>query len=393
MARSIEALVEPKILTWARATAGFSVEEAARSIQTKPEKIEAWERGDENPSMAQLRKMATAYKRLLSDFYLPEVPREQSLPHDFRRLPGEVALHYSRALLYQLRVARQRRELALDLAEELEAELPAVTERLTLEADTEGVGSRLRGLLQVTMDQQRTWRDPRTAYNAWRSAIERAGILVFQAVGIPTSEMLGFALGERPLPVIGVNRKLRPNGRIFTLLHEAVHIYLRQSSICDIDENVLRPPDEQKVEIFCNAVAAATLVPFDNLLSEPIVRSHPSRPSDWSGTELAALSRTFSVSEEVILRRLLTSGRTSQDFYTSRRAIWGSLMNDVSQADPDAEIKRNMPQEIISDLGKPFTRLVVSSYQNSYTSLSDVTRYLGLRAEKVAKLQELLARG
>jgi hypothetical protein len=51
-----------------------------------------------------------------------------------------------------------------------------------------------------------------------------------------------------------------------------------------------------------------------------------------------------------------------------------------------------MPQEVISDLGRPFTSLVVESYLNSYTSLSDVSRHLGLRADKVAKVRELLAR-
>ena len=41
MPRSTEALVEPDILRWARATAGLSVEEAASSLQTRPEKLQA----------------------------------------------------------------------------------------------------------------------------------------------------------------------------------------------------------------------------------------------------------------------------------------------------------------------------------------------------------------
>lgn len=393
MAHSTEALAEPAILTWARSTAGYSVEDAATKLQTKPEKVLAWEGGEERPSMAQLRKMAAAYKRLLSDFYLPNAPTEAPLPHDFRRLPGEVASHYSRALRYQLRLARQRRELALDLAAELETEVPVITEHLQLGADPEQAGEKLRKLLGVTLDTQKTWRNPRTGYNEWRAAIERTGILVFQAVGIPTKEMLGFTLSERPLPVIGVNRKLRPNGRTFTLVHESVHVFLEQSSICDIEEAVLRPPEEQKTEVFCNAVAAGALVPFDALLAEPLVQPHPARPRDWSSDELGALARMFSVSEEVILRRLLTAGRASKDFYVSKRISWGGLMEDTSPADPDAEIKRNMPQEIVSDLGKPFTRLVVDSYLNSFTSLSDVSRYLGLRAAQVPKVQELLSRG
>ncbi len=52
MARSTEALVEPDILKWARSSAGFSVEEAAASVQTKPEKLAAWEEGSESPSMS-----------------------------------------------------------------------------------------------------------------------------------------------------------------------------------------------------------------------------------------------------------------------------------------------------------------------------------------------------
>jgi DNA-binding transcriptional regulator YiaG len=57
---STKAEVEPAILTWARSNAGLSIEEAAHSLQTKPERMLAWEEGDEHPSMAQLRKMAAA---------------------------------------------------------------------------------------------------------------------------------------------------------------------------------------------------------------------------------------------------------------------------------------------------------------------------------------------
>ena len=394
MPRSTEALVEPEILQWARATAGLSVDEAARSLQTRPEKVQAWEEGHEHPSMSQLRRMATAYRRLLSDFYLPRRPDDDPLPHDFRRLPGEVAFRYSKALRYQLRQARQRRALALDLAADLDADLPTLTGRLQLGGDTEATGAALRELLGVTLAAQRTWRDPRTSYNGWRTAIERKGILVFQATGIAPGEMLGFSLPDRPLPVIGVNRKLTPNGRTFTLLHETVHVFLGQSSVCDIEEGQLRPPEEQRVEVFCNAIAAAALVPRDAILSQSLVAAHPAQPRDWSDNELDSLGRVFGVSNEVILRRLLTFGRTSQAFYAARRAFWGSLLEArPAPADTDTEFKRNMPQEVISDLGRPFTGLVVDSYLNSFTSLADVSRYLGLRAQQVAKVREMLARG
>jgi Zn-dependent peptidase ImmA (M78 family) len=335
--------------------------------------------------------MAIAYKRLLSDFYLPKQPPDEPIPHDFRRLPGEVALNYSRALRYQLRLARQRRALALDLAAELDTEFPVITANVRPNDDPEAIGAEIRRLLRITLAEQRSWRDPRLSYNGWRGHIERAGILVFQATGIATAETLGFSIPDRPLPVIAVNRRLRPNGRTFTLLHEFVHILLEQSSICDIEERVLRPAEEQQTEIFCNAVAGAALVPRDALLAEQLVANHPARPREWPEEELSGLARIFGVSNEVVLRRLLTLGRTTTAFYAARRAYWGSLLDPPGPPDPDAEFRRNMPQEVVSDLGRPFAGLVVDSYLNAYTSLSDVSRYLGLRAEQVPRLRELLA--
>jgi len=391
-ARSTEALVEPTILTWARTSAGLSVEEAAQRLQTKPEKIAAWEAGHGGPSMAQLRKMVTVYRRLLSDFFLPAPPQEAPLPHDFRRLPGEVAHRYSRALRLLLRQAQERRALAIDLAAELDIALPDHSIPLSLTDDPESSGSSIRELLGITLAAQHAWRDPRRSYNAWRTAIENAGVLVFQAGGVALEEILGFSISERPLPVIGINRKLPPNGRTFTLLHEFAHVLLGTSSICDIEEEELRPPEEQRPEVYCNAAAAAALVPLVALRAENLVASSHG-PREWTDDELATLGRAFGVSNEVILRRLLTAGRTTQSFYAARRAAWRRLYEArPAKVDEDADFKRNMPQEVVSDLGRPFTRLVLESYENSRTSLSDVSRYLGLRAQQIEKVRALMAR-
>jgi Zn-dependent peptidase ImmA (M78 family)/DNA-binding XRE family transcriptional regulator len=386
-ARSTEAMVEAQILKWARETAGLSPEEAARSLQSKEEKVLAWEQGEERPSMPQLRKMATVYKRQLSDFYLPAPPDEAALPHDFRRLPGDGVFHYSRALRYQLRQARQRRDLALDLASEQEVELRQLP-LVQIAKATERLGSQVRELLQVTLTEQRTWREPRKSYNAWRARVEAAGVLVFQVTGVQPSEMLGFSVTEQPLPIIGINRKLAPNGRTFTLLHEFVHVLLRQSSLCDIEESFVRSPQEQSTEIFCNAVAAAALVPHDALLSDPLVSPHK-QARDWSDDELTAIARKFGVSTHVILRRLLTAGRTSQAFYAARAALW-RVYEPAPVKEDDEEFRRNMPQEVVSDLGRPFVSLILESYLSSNLSLSDTSRYLGLRAGQVAKVRELV---
>ncbi|MGY4257673.1 Zn-dependent peptidase ImmA (M78 family) [Bradyrhizobium sp. USDA 4516] len=72
------------------------------------------------------------------------------------------------------------------------------------------------------------------------------------------------------------------------------------------------------VEKFCNAVAAAALMPSDWLLRETLLVQKGTQKS-WRDDELEALALRFGVSQEVVLRRLLTLGCTTQAFYGSKR--------------------------------------------------------------------------
>jgi transcriptional regulator with XRE-family HTH domain len=146
MAQSPKALVEAAVLEWLRSAAGLSLEVAARRIQTKPEKMESWETGNDQPTMSQLRRLARAYKRPISDFFLPRPMEEPEIPHDFRRLPAEGAQNCSPALRHEIRLAYRRRTLALDLAEELEIKLAKFAGRgsVTDKDDPEKVGERVR---------------------------------------------------------------------------------------------------------------------------------------------------------------------------------------------------------------------------------------------------------
>jgi Zn-dependent peptidase ImmA (M78 family) len=303
----VRAKVKPELLKWGRTTAGFNLKEAAAKAGVDPERLAAWESdGDERPTMNQLRALAKAYRRPISVFYLSKVPRDFAIMHDFRRLPGEVALVYSPTLRLEVRAAYQRREVALTLLGELEQQAPRFTAQESLADDPEAAGMVAREAIGIRYDDQVGWRDERKAYNAWRDAIEAVGVLVFQVVGVTTDEMRGFSIAEDVLPVIAVNRKDKPNGRTFLLLHEFTHLMLRESGLCDLDEDVaLRPPEENRVEVFCNHVAGAALVPRANLLAEAIVVNKGERRHQWSDEELEVLARRYAISREVMLRRLL----------------------------------------------------------------------------------------
>ena len=314
---SMKANVTPELLSWARRSAGYALEEAAKKINNiSAEKLAAWEEGTDQPTVKQLYKLAEVYKRPVGTFFLSELPQDFTISRDFRRLPGEVAGVYSPALRRQIRLAEERREAALELFEGLGEEPRTFPLAATLDDDPEELASRIRKALGVNPAEQFSWRDPqrykpfravaqahreswRSGFSGdWRRIAGNAGLLLAQS---------------QCLPVIAVNRKVRPNGRIFTLLHEFVHVMLRQSSICDIDEEAPRPPEEQRIEVFCNRVAGAALVPAEVLVREEIVAARPAARREWVEEDIKVLALRFSVSREVIVRRLLIAGRTTEE--------------------------------------------------------------------------------
>ena len=80
------ALVDGALLKWARESARFDLESAAKKLGVPAQRLDAWERGELRPTMNQLRKLANTYKRPIAVFYLPEPPTEFQALRDFRVL-------------------------------------------------------------------------------------------------------------------------------------------------------------------------------------------------------------------------------------------------------------------------------------------------------------------
>lgn len=371
-----EALVKPELLVWARESLGLSIEQAAKRISIKPNRLLACEQGQARLTVRQLRELSNVYKRTLAFFYLPAPPRPESDLHDFRRLPDEPAIKTTPELRLEIRKARHRRVLALELYQELEMAPPFFEASTIVSADVFQVAGQIRELLRITSEKQANLRGDYEAYNFWRDAIETSGVLVFQG-SISLRQMRGFSIAEFPLPVITVNSKDSPLGRVFTLIHELTHIMLRSDGVCDLQNGAA-------IEVFCNAVAGETLVPTDLLVQEPLIKEHANL-SEWPDESVRSLAILYSVSREVILRRLLTLGAISQAFYQKKRAQIIKEYSEIKSAGgPTQEVIA------ISRAGKTFARLVIDSYQQNKIDLIDASQYLGVRSKYLEKIEKAL---
>ena len=140
-------------------------------------------------------------------------------------------------------------------------------------------------------------------------------MLAFQAEDVEVSEIRGFSLSERLFPVVVVTIKDAVVGRIFTMLHEATHLMLREGGLCDLIEETSRA--QERIEAFCNHVAGATLMPRAWVLEADVVLQH--KGTQWADEEIALLANAYRASREAVVRRLLVLGKTTEDFYRRKR--------------------------------------------------------------------------
>jgi Zn-dependent peptidase ImmA (M78 family)/transcriptional regulator with XRE-family HTH domain len=382
MAR-IEAIAEPSLLVWARERAGYSIEQAAKRVPVTPERLAAWEAGEARPTVKQLRKLGGIYGRPLAVFYLPEPPRGPQQPvRDHRRIWGEEPEGISPRLRKEIDIAEDRRELALELLSLQGEEPPTFELRASIGENPNTVAARFREALGVTLDEQLSWHERYNGFNAWRDAIEGVGALVLQMTDVPVLEARGFSIADRPLPAVVANIKDTPRARCFTLMHELVHVALHEGGICTLD-------DAERVEVFCNRIAGAVLVPAEALRSDQIVSAHGTEP-EWEDREIEALARHFSVSREVVLRRLLIIGRTEQAFYQRKRDEYTEQYREATEQRKREEQKpRPIPRDLIAVArsGRFLSLLVLNNYEQGRITASDVADYLGIRIKHLGAIE------
>lgn len=390
MPRSVRAKSNPDLLLWARKSAGFSLEEAARRIGKKfhPDRLAKWESGVQQPTVAQLRKLSEIYRRPLAVFYLQTPPYEFPVPHDFRRLPDEEIRDYSPRLRLELRLAQERRQVALLLLEEMEERPKEFSLQARLDEDPVQVGVRARRALGIEIEHQIEWRDRYLAMRSWRAAIERLGVLVFQVSEIDPSEMRGFSIFDQALPIIAINRSGResPNARSFSMMHEFSHLMLRLSSVCDFEETNSPKSDLQKTEAFCNRVASEILVPMAHFSEQPEIAAYPAAPREWDDETIATLATRYCVSREVIARKLQTAGRATTEFYRRKREQYRTEYAKARESKPGGP--ENFGEKRVRLLGPTFSRLVLDSYYNGKLTLSEALGHLGTKVNYLESIEQ-----
>ncbi len=255
-----QALINPKILTWARARAGFSEDLLAHKANVAIEKVIAWENGTDKPTFIQAQKLANAMHTPFGYFFLSEPPYEKLLIPDLRTVGSRAIREVSPELREIVKDITLKQEWYKEyLKAQGEKDLPFVASFKSSDRVTDVVQD-IKRTLNINLPIEGSWDDYQKKII---SAAENAGILVMRSGvvannnkrKINVNEVRGFAISDPMAPVIYINSSDAPPARLFTLIHELAHIWIGSSGISDITNH------HSKEESFCNQVAGEFLVP------------------------------------------------------------------------------------------------------------------------------------
>ena len=276
--------------------------------------LNAWKTGEKQPTLKQLEAMSKKTHIPFGYLLLQTPPDEDIALAEYRTVGSKKRQKPSRELIDILdQMTAIQDWMRDDLKREQSDALPLVGS-CSLHDSATKIAQRIRDALALRTNWYRKESSAEANFNRIRNMLTQHGVLVFTGgkIGANTHrpldirEFRAFTLVDAYAPLIFINTTDTANGRLFSLLHETVHVWLGENSLFNNPEW-----SDERVSLLeqkCNAVAAELLVPaaeFPNVwdVSIPV--------EDM--TERAA--RHFRCSEAVILRRAYEMKRIPRDVY------------------------------------------------------------------------------
>ncbi len=371
--------IKPELIRWAVERSGRSTDTLARTLP----KITEWERGQAQPTLRQLEKLAKKTWTPLGYFFLAEPPEERLPVTDFRTVRDRPIPRLSPNLIDTLHTMQRRqawmREYLIEMGHE---RLPFIGSASTSDA-INTVAKSIRRVLDMTdgwAGQISTWAE---ALSVLREAAETAGIMVVinGVVGNNTKRKLdpdefrGFVLSDTHAPLVFLNGSDARSAQMFTLAHELVHLWLGEGGLFNLPE--LQPSSHQ-VEQFCNKVGAEFLVP-----AQELKRFWPDAKA--SPEPFQAIARQFKVSPTVAARRALDLNLIeSQVFFDFFSAYQTDERRKAAAKKGDGDFYNNQNVR----LGKRFARTVMHAAKEGrllYRDAYSLTGLHGATFDKYAK--------
>ncbi len=368
--------ISPSILQWAAEQSSQSVDALVDFLEC-PSKREMLLSGQ--LTIKQIETLAKKTYLPFGYFFLDTPPQQNihSTIPDLRQLPNPMPLSVD--FFDTLDDVLRKQQWYLDYLKELGAEKLKFVGKFKFEQNisAEVIASDIRETLNLTIEEQKKCPNFEEFFNLLSEKAEAIGILVFRN-GIvknnthrPLSvdEFRGFAIADSFTPVIFINGKDSKAAWMFTFAHELAHIWLGESGVSDNPNK--QELIDQKLEKYCNQIAAELLVPKELFLAT------------WESVpepKIEALGREFKVSQLVIAKRAYDFGKIAWNEYIAK-------INESKRAKAtDKGTGGNIYYTIPIRNSKRVTRAILNSAMSGNMMLREAASLLNTQPDTVMKI-------
>lgn len=391
------ALINKETLSYICSYVGVTNTFLAQRTHIAEETIAMWLATDDAavPTINQAKVLAKALKVPFAGLYMnKEHINFKHLPNirNLRTMSEGIAIDDSALNLALVDLIRSR-DFLYSSEEELGlAKTPLTLPEIPDDASPAEYARTIRNFFGIELTMQFRTTSARQFYLYIRQKVENKGIFIHCFTGVEVEAVRGISIFDEMNPIIGINEDDHYPAKTFSIIHELVHILKRQSTLCN---DMYSSFAAQSEEIFCNAVAGESLVPADALSAFFDAHTITTISLDWIET----IAKRFSVSREVVARRLYDVDRFSKDVYdTFTNEMRQSFEKEreaarvARQEGRGQTISRNMSREAVDKNSTAICRVLLIGYGEGLFSKQDLSGLLGIREKHIPKFISEVAR-
>ena len=359
--------IQPAIISWALS------QTSEEKLGTKlVDNIKHWLDGTKSPTFNQIEDFSKKSHIPLGYFFLQTPPIEQISLLEYRTLDSIQLTNPSRNLIDTIHDMEAVQEWMVNYRKEWNYDTISIVGSLKGITDISVIADTIRKDLGLNIEWYKDCGNPSEAFNKVRGLLEECGIVVMMngIVGknthraLDVNEFRAFAMVNEWAPLIFINGADSAGGRLFSLFHELVHLWIGENDLYNdtkYSANGIKP-----IEVTCNAVAGAIMVPKTVFLEK-----WNNNTNDDIHEKIKELARMFRCSSSVIARRALDNKKIDQNVYNM---VIADAIEAYIQTKQEKSSGGDYYRVARSKLDGVFVRALCESVNSGRTSFTEAYR-------------------
>lgn len=359
--------IQPAIISWALS------QTSEEKLGTKlVDNIKHWLDGTKSPTFNQIEDFSKKSHIPLGYFFLQTPPIEQISLLKYRTLDSIQLTNPSRNLIDTIHDMEAVQEWMVNYRKEWNYDTISIVGSLKGITDISVIADTIRKDLGLNIEWYKDCGNPSEAFNKVRGLLEECGIVVMMngIVGknthraLDVNEFRAFAMVNEWAPLIFINGADSAGGRLFSLFHELVHLWIGENDL--YNDTKYSANGIKTIEVTCNAVAGALMVPKTVFLEK-----WNNNTNDDIHEKIKELARMFRCSSSVIARRALDNKKIDQNVYNM---VIADAIEAYIQTKQEKSSGGDYYRVARSKLDGVFVRALCESVNSGRTSFTEAYR-------------------